>query len=41
MSGIYPVSVTQSDACSAGDQEVAGSIPTRTCNDISWRLIMK
>ena len=36
-----PASVTQSAARPTGDQEVAGSIPARSGNMLSWRLIMK
>ena len=39
MSG--PTSVAQLNACSTGDQEVAGSIPAEVGNILSWRLIMK
>ena len=34
-------SVAQSDVRPTGDQEVAGSIPARSGNIHSWRLIMK
>ena len=30
-----------SDACPTGDQEVAGSILTKSANILPWRLIMK
>ena len=35
-----PASVAWLDAHSTGDQEVAGSIPTRSCAILPWRLIM-
>ena len=34
-------SKAQFDVHQAGDQEVVGSIPSRSCNILSWRLIMK
>ena len=36
-----PASAAQLDGCLTGDQEVTGSIPTRSGNILSWRLIMK
>ena len=36
-----PASVAQSDAHLTGNQEVSGSIPARSGNILSWRLIMK
>ena len=35
-----PVSVAQLDAHQTGDQEVSGSIPTRSDNIVLWRLII-
>ena len=34
-------SMAQSDMRPTGNKEVAGSIPTESCNSLSWRLIMK
>ena len=37
----YLSNVAQLDAGLTGDQEVAGSIPAKVGNILSWRLIMK
>ena len=36
-----PALVAQSDACSTGNQEIAGSIPTGSGNIVSRRMIME
>ena len=38
---LEPASVAMSDACSTGDQELAGSIPAESSSILSWRFIMK
>ena len=35
------LAVAQSDVCLTGNQEVTGSVPARSGNILSWRLIMK
>ena len=35
-----PAFVVQSDVCPTGDQEVKSSIPARSDNILSWRVIM-